>query len=190
MLIYKAPILIKEESGGLYSPRVSRETRDLSTIAAIPLVASFALLFFILNGLRITRFFIGNLGADTRNTEDAVASASKNLSDDVKKAEVVAEGESPEAITQPRSVVSNSTRSREEAVYLLQDIPPEVITDALAHWPRDLPKPQSLSELEFASRRIGRGNYPWTLKFTGIQPVKVSYGGYAKEGATVIKSDL
>jgi len=60
-----------------------------------------------------------------------------------------------------------------------------VLTDALLKWPPDIKKPDDLSAFEFATRKTGKGNHPWTIKFKGRKAIIVSYGGYRKDEASV-----
>ena len=78
-----------------------------------------------------------------------------------------------------------ATNGEALSVFELKDVPLRVISDALNNWPANNPLPNNLAEFEFATRKQGKGNHPWILKFNGCKPVTISYGGRAKTGSTV-----
>jgi len=108
-------------------------------------------------------------------------------SEDRPRAEVtVQDKESPEPSEVPTGYLD--AEDGRYAVYKLNELPISVITDALASWPEGDNKPEDLSSFEFATRKTGKGNHPWTIKFKGKKAVIVSYGGYGKVGATVAQT--
>ncbi|MGI5940193.1 MAG: hypothetical protein ACOX8V_05850 [Thermoleophilia bacterium] len=68
-----------------------------------------------------------------------------------------------------------------EAIYSLEAVPTQVIKDLLNNWPYDQQFPIHLSAFEFAARKLGEGNHPWTIKFKNLPAIRVSYGGRRRE---------
>lgn len=64
-----------------------------------------------------------------------------------------------------------------EAIYSLEAVPTQVIKDLLDNWPYDQQFPIHLAAFEFAARKLGEGNHPWTIKFKNLPAIRVSYGG-------------
>lgn len=175
-------VTLEEDANGRVSKRV------LSTSSnATPAIALFAgglgLLLYGVNGLRLTRFSAGGLSAESGPAERK-AREYYAYPDHPEEVTISGDESAPEPSQPPASVIT--TQSHEDlAVYELEDVPSSVVKDALQNWPKALPALTNLGEFEFATRRRGKGNYPWTLKFRGRSAVTVSYGGRGKTGATV-----
>lgn len=145
-----------------------------------------AMLFLGINGSRLSKLTVGAVTAETRSPE--VKAADDTAKKNEKPKEVTPpEVEPPEEETQPTTnpegkvILENTAMS----VFSRDAVPERVLQDALDRWPMSSAKPKDLSQLEFAARKSGKGNHPWILKFTGFEPIKVSYGGQSKTAPTV-----
>lgn len=160
------------------TPRSSPELAMLFSTAGI------VLLFWSLNGLRLTRLGLGSLSVDMAPNEQKAAeeyakSSQRPQSVNLPK-DAPVEPE-PEAAPTGAVVVGNEA----EAVYRLDAVPRFVFDDLFANWPDQYPKPSNFSAFEFALRRKGAGNNPWILKFRDLPALRVSYGGQGKTTPTV-----
>lgn len=185
LLLYWPPDAIERElnSGGALARMIYRSV-DVTTPFIAVFAAGFAILIFALNGLRFAKISAGGVSAEAANTTAAASSFYRaDVGDRPESKVTVSEKTSPE----PKEVPTGYLEAPDGryAVYKLSELPSSVVTDALAYWPQDEAKPDDLSSLEFATRRTGRGNHPWTLKFKGKKAVVVSYGGQGKSDPTV-----
>ncbi|MBT9610552.1 MAG: hypothetical protein IV110_10965 [Aquabacterium sp.] len=162
-------------------------TEQARTEVAILLAAVGSVILFLgINGSKLSKLTVGSVTAETRTPE--VKAAEATARDKTKPQEVTPpDADPPEEETQPTStpegkvILDNTALS----VFSRDAVPERVLQDALDRWPTPDKKPTDLSLLEFAARKSGKGNHPWVLKFTGFEPVKVSYGGQRKTEPTV-----
>ncbi len=162
----------------------SESPAEMATPFTVVFVAASGLLLYVINGYRITKLAAGGVEAE------AVPSAGEKAveyftteSPDAAIATNEVDNDSPEPTEAPSKVLTSHGDSF--SVFELTDIPFTVIADAIGNWPDSTPQPKNLAEFEFATRKQGKGNHPWIIKFNGCQPVKVSYGGRAKTESTV-----
>lgn len=73
----------------------------------------------------------------------------------------------------------------EVIVYPAEQVPLRVIADIVAEWrDSDQSGTWTVSDIEYAIRRTGQGNFPWLVKFrAGKQFWRVAYGGKGKKEA-------
>lgn len=165
--------------------KVLLESTDVTTPFLSIFLAGVALVVFGINGIRFAKITAAGVSAEAPDATAAATNYYKAPSEDRPQTEVqVAEKESPDPTDVPAGYLEAEDGGK-YAVYKLNEVPSSVITDALASWPTEDSKPEDLSGFEFATRKTGKGNHPWTLKFKGKKAVIVSYGGFAKPGATV-----
>ena len=165
------------------SVKTSYTTADLSTPFTVTFITAALLVLYALNGRAITRISAGDFSAESGSSIDNANNFFDKPSDGSEYINVNADGDAPQPTEPSEGVVS--TIEGEVAVYDLLDVPAKVIRDAFSKWPDDEPLPDDLQSFEFATRKTGKGNHPWTLKFRGKKPIVVSYGGQGKTGATV-----
>ena len=81
---------------------------------------------------------------------------------------------------------------KDHVVHDLKDVPLRVVADLVGQWENEGRQGRwSLGQLEYALRRLGRGNHPWLLHFRDENLLwKVSYGGQGKQKATVTSISL
>lgn len=174
----------RELSGSNTVVKVVLETADVTTPFLVVFLAGFALLVFAINGLRFAKISAAGLSAEAPDAATAAKGYYEAPSEDRPKNEVtVQDKESPEPSEVPTGYLE--AEDGKYAVYKLNELPMAVITDALALWPEGATKPEDLNSFEFATRKTGKGNHPWTIKFKGKKAVVVSYGGQGKGKATV-----
>lgn len=158
--------------------------RSSPELAALFSTAGIVLLFWSLNGLRLTRFGLGTLSVDMAPSEQKAAE------------EYAKSSQAPQAVTLPKEAPVESepaaaptgavvVGNEAEAVYPLDAVPRFVFEDLFASWPGQYPKPPNFSAFEFALRRKGSGNHPWIVKFRDLPALRLSYGGQGKTSATV-----
>ena len=157
---------------------------DVATPFTVTFLASLALFAYGVNGYRLTKFSAGGVAAESESpAANEAETFYKNTSPDSSAETKTVAKPSPEPTETPVRIVESDGESI--AVFDLNDVPISVITDALANWPDDTPRPNNLSDFEFAGRKRGKGNHPWTVKFNGSKAVRVSYGGQGKSEPTV-----
>ena len=163
--------------------KTSLASADVTSPFLTMFAAGVVLIFFGINGRRFTRITAGDYSAESESPVDSANRHYKEPS--VQKDELTVEVNdvAPEP-TEPRLGVVN-TVDGDLSVYNLKDVPSKVIRDALKNWPSGDDLPDDFQAFEFATRKPGKGNHPWTLKFRGKKPVVVSYGGRGKTEATV-----
>ena len=167
--------------------KVVLETADVTTPFLVVFLAGFALLVFAINGLRFAKISAAGVSAEAPDAATAAKGYYQAPSEDRPKTEVtVQDKDSPEPSEVPTDYLE--AEDGKYAVYKLNELPTTVITDALASWPEGDTKPEDLSGFEFATRKAGKGNHPWTLKFKGKKAIVVSYGGQGKAKETVTRS--
>ena len=160
------------------------QSADVATPFTVAFLASVALFAYGVNGYRLTKFSAGSIAAESESQAGTEAETFfSNTTPESSVETKYVEKPSPEPTESPVRVVERDGDSL--AVFNLDDVPISVITDAVANWPEDTPQPNNLADFEFAARKRGKGNHPWTVKFNGSKAVKVSYGGHGKTGATV-----
>lgn len=178
---------IRELDGKNNVVKIVLESTDVTTPFLAIFLAGFALLVFAINGLRFAKISAAGVSAEAPDAAAAAKGYYDAPSDERPKAEVtVQDKESPEPSEVPTGYLE--AEDGKYAVYKLNELPTSVISDALASWPVGDTKPEDLGGFEFATRKTGKGNHPWTLKFKGKKAVVVSYGGYGKAGATVAQT--
>jgi len=189
VVLYFPPtnLLVEYDSDGEMARKVSEDI-STNTPFFVLLISGAILGAFVINGLKVSKIAAGNFGAETRGAEEAAENFYKAPQEERTQDTVKADNdESPEASEQPVSYIDHD--GSRYAVYSLDAVPARVIRDALVNWPSDSSIPDNLSLFEFATRKMGKGNHPWTIKFKGKKAVTVSYGGYGKSGATVEHRD-
>lgn len=178
---------IRELDGNNNITKIVLKTSDVTTPFLAVFAAGFSLFIFGINGLRFAKIAAAGVSAEAPDAAAAAEGYYQTPNDERPKAEVtVQDKESPE----PNEVPSGRLEAEDGryAVFKLDELPASVITDAFVSWPEGDSKPEDLSSFEFATRKIGMGNHPWTLKFKGKKAVIVSYGGKGKAGATVAQT--
>ena len=189
VVLYAAPTsLVSESYGDDGTAQTVREKQDTSTAFIAVFIGGVAMFGFSLNGLRLARISAGGLVAESRDAGSAAQEYADTLETDRAEPEelVIADNASPEAFTPPVRHVEFSDGTH--AVYGLESVPVSVLNDAFSKWP--YPNlPTDMGQFEFATRKKGRGNHPWTVKFRSHRPVVVSYGGQGKKDATVAQQD-
>ena len=164
--------------------KIIRQSVDVTTPFVATLLSGAIIVLFSANGLRFSRIAARGVEVESPVANEPVKKYYGAAPDERPKTEVVVQdAESPEPTEIPAEHVSAD--DGKYAVYKLCDVPAGVIADALTNWPLDSNRPEDLSGFEFSTRKIGKGNHPWTLKFKGKKAVVVSYGGRGKAGATV-----
>jgi hypothetical protein len=164
--------------------KTSRVTEPLAVLA----LGAIALLF-ALNGRRLYRFSVAgtNWDTDEGNGTKQQGLALLKVPGVAKKLATEPESETQEspvlATSSPAAIVEREGEKFE--VYSLNDLPTQVLGDALSKWPKDDSRPGSVADFKCALRKGGRGNHPWLLQFKGKRELWVSYGGKGKEGPTV-----
>lgn len=188
-ILYNPPDKFESEHTGNGSlARSTNSSIDVSTPFIAVFTAGFAVFLFALNGLRFTKVSAPGLTAEMVNPQKKAFEHFKLPADDRPESEVVLDKMSPEPTEVPSSYLNAA--DGQYAVYKLTELPIAVITDALTSWPGNAAKPEDLSGFEFATRKTGKGNHPWMLKFKGARAIVVSYGGKSKTGSTVISKAL
>jgi hypothetical protein len=163
---------------------VTERELDATTPFTILLVGALIIVGYVINGLRFSRVSAAGVSAEAKDAAKAAEDYySESEGEREEEAVSIEDKESPEASEDPVEYVQHD--DGKYAVYPLEAVPVTVIGDALSNWPEDVDKPDDLSSFEFATRKTGKGNHPWTIKFKGRKAVAVSYGGYGKSGATV-----
>ena len=172
----------KDASGSLV--KQSESPADLATPFAVVFLTAIALILYVVNGYRITKLTAGNFSAEALPpaAQNAVKYLKTESLADVSVTNEV-KTESPEPTEPPSKVVTSDSETH--AVFELTDIPFSVIADAISFWPKEILKPKNLAEFEFATRKQGKGNHPWIIKFNGCKPIKVAYGGRSKSEPSV-----
>lgn len=164
--------------------RTTKEQADGTTPFLVLVLSGVVLLGFVLNGLRFTKITAAGVSAEAKDAGEAAEDYYESTGGERDEEEVsVEDRESPEPNESPITYVEHD--DGRYAVYSLTAVPTSVLVDALSKWPEDLQRPDDLSAFEFATRKTGKGNHPWTVKFKGRKAVTVSYGGYGKSEATV-----
>ncbi|WP_167539415.1 hypothetical protein [Thioalkalivibrio thiocyanoxidans] len=163
---------------------VTERDFDATTPFTILTIGALIIVGYVLNGLRFSRISAAGVSAEAKDAGQAAEKYYLESEGAREEEEVsVEEKASPEASEDPVQYVQQE--DGDYAVYPLEAVPVTVIGDALSNWPEDVSKPDDLSNFEFATRKTGKGNHPWTVKFKGRKAITVSYGGYGKSGATV-----
>lgn len=139
---------------------------------------------FALNGRKLSSLKMGEAEAN-------FSEAAKELAEGVPDGEpsgASTAGDVAPAGTLPASGANTTTvHSKEMAIIGAADVPVQVLQDFLAKV-KDLGEqavPKSLSEIEYAARRTGRGNHPWIFKVKGCELISLSYGGQGKPDPTI-----
>ena len=176
-----APKMIKRDSKNLQTSSISTPS-DPSTLTLGIMLSGIGLFLFSLNGYRFTRFSAAGVSAESGVIREK---ARHELIENIAGAEHIniQDREAPSTTAPPLTRVT--AKDTEYEIYPLADVPAKVIEDALNGWPAPEEKPTSMADFQFASRKSGKGNRAWQLKFKGHPLVEVSYGGYAKKNPTV-----
>lgn len=172
-----------ERNGHWKVVKVLFETADTTILSAVLVIAGLVLVLYAINGYKLVRFSAGSFSAEA---EDAKGRAQNFYSSDadLQESRTV---EAPRDAPQPTEPAVGTVKENGEelAVYELKDVPLSVVADAIGGWPEEDGAPRSTSDFEFATRKKGKGNHPWTIKFHGRPAITVSYGGKGKSGPTV-----
>lgn len=189
-MLYCPPEKVSRELDGKGTViKVLLESTDVTTPFLSIFLAGMALVVFGINGIRFAKITAAGVSAEAPDATAAATTYYKAPSEDRPQTEVkVEEKESPDPTDVPTGYLEAEDGGK-YAIYKLNEVPSSVISDALASWPKEDSKPEDLSGFEFATRKTGKGNHPWTLKFKGKKAVIVSYGGFAKLGATVSQTE-
>jgi len=189
-MLYCPPEKVSRELDGKGTViKVLLESTDVTTPFLSIFLAGVALVVFGINGIRFAKITAAGVSAEAPDATAAATNYYKAPSEDRPQNEVkVEEKESPDPTDVPAGYLEAEDGGK-YAVFKLNEVPSSVIADALASWPKDDSKPEDLSGFEFATRKTGKGNHPWTLKFKGKKAVIVSYGGFAKAGPTVSQTE-
>jgi hypothetical protein len=178
---------VKEERDGKnLVVKSSVEQTDQKELSLLLTASSLIMFFWALNGLRLSKLTVGSVSAETK--VDAVKVAEKYAKADQAPTDVTVPTPPPEDIKEPSNPVEVGSvviHNELEAVYSLANTPRYVLEDLFKIWPVALPKPNDYSTFEFATRKKGKGNHPWTVKFADLPAFRISYGGQGKEAATV-----
>lgn len=164
--------------------------RDYNELVLLLVAGAFFSLIWSANGLRFTTFKAGPLEGSAQPPELVAArewqeEPEAGLAVTVPAADVEADEVEPRA----KKKGSIELYGEREAVYSLEAIPTKVIRDLLSQWPTREELPSDLSAFEFATRKTGKGNHPWTVKFEGHPAIRIAYGGQAKKAPTVGAAD-
>jgi hypothetical protein len=179
-----APHTIKRDSKNLQISSTSTPS-DTSTFTLGIMLSGIGLFLFSLNGYRFTRFSAAGVSAESGPIKER---ARQELTENIASAEYIdiQDEEVPSATALPLARVKG--KDGEYEIYSLASVPSRVIEDALNNWPSLEDKPTS-TEFQFASRKAGKGNHSWQLKFVGHPLMVLSYGGYSKKMPTVKEAD-
>jgi len=163
----------------------SVEPSDHKELSLLFGASSLVLFFWGLNGLRLTKLTVGSVSAEAKPPE--VKAAEEFAERGQAPKEVVVTDRPEENLVEPTTEGEGTVVINDEAasVYSITTLPRYVLDDLLKHWPTEYEKPKDLSAFEFASKKKGKGNHRWTLKFKDLPALKVSYGGQGKDSATV-----
>ncbi|MCX9158603.1 hypothetical protein OPU71_21020 [Niveibacterium sp. 24ML] len=177
---------IKEErdkSGAVVKSSV--EPSNHKELSLLFTASGLALFFWGLNGLRLSKLTVGSVSAESKSPEVKAAEEYAKRGEPQKEVVVAAgQDENPAELVVEGAgtvVINHET----EFIYPVTDLPRYVFDDLFNNWPKEYEKPKNLSVFEFASRKKGKGNHPWTIKFKDLPALKVSYGGQGKDSATV-----
>lgn len=184
VVLYRPPTKsITETSGAGGKTHVIQESQDSTNPFVALFLGGLVVFVFSLNGLRLSKISAAGVSAESPDAGKAAQEFYETEVEDRAEEEVtVPNKDSPEPVDPPIRYVEQD--DKRYAVYSLEAVPASVMGDALSNWPEGT-KPAVMGSFEFASRRTGRGNHPWTVKFKGNRAVTVSYGGYGKKTATV-----
>lgn len=184
MVLYHPPaksVTEVEDSTG--EIRATKDSQDSTTPFLALFLGGLFLFVFSLNGIRFDKISAAGVSAEVSGPGEAAQEFYGTPKGDRTEEEVtVQDKEAPQPVDPPISYVERD--DGRYAIYSLEALPAPVLGDALAKWPGE-DKPGDLGSFEFASRKTGKGNHPWTVKFQGKRAVTVSYGGHGKTDATV-----
>jgi hypothetical protein len=173
----------RNESGVVV--KSSMEPSDHKELSLLFTASSLVLFLWALNGLRLTKLTVGSVSAEAKPSE--VKAAEEFADRGQSQKDVVVTDRAEENLVEPTTEGEGTVVINDEAasVYSITTLPRYVLDDLFNHWPTEYEKPRDLSAFEFASKKKGKGNHPWTLKFKDLPALRVSYGGQGKESATV-----
>lgn len=188
-ILYCPPTKFSKEFDKGVVVKIILESSDITTPFLSIFLAGLALAVFGINGMRFAKITAAGVTAETSNPTTAASNFYKAPSEERPESEVTIDAKtSPE----PNELPAGSLESNDGgkyAVYSLNQVPSSVIQDAFQNWPGEDRQPEDLSGFEFATRKTGRGNHPWTIKFKGRKAVTVKYGGHGKTSATVVHGE-
>lgn len=163
----------------------SVETSDQSELAIVLTASSLILFAWGMNGLRLTKLAVGSVSAESKASE--VKAAEDYAKQEQTPKEVVVTEKEPDDIAEPLTEGKGSVviNDETEVVYSLPFVPRELLFDLFKHWPSEYSRPKDFSTFEFATKKKGKGNHPWTVKFKDLPAFKISYGGQGKNAATI-----
>lgn len=165
VVVCRPPIRVqtdKDASGTVI--KQSESPAEMATPFTVVFVAASGLLLYVINGYRITKLAAGGVEAEAalsagEKADEYFTTESPDAAIETNKVD----NASPEPTEAPSKVLT--TNGESFSVFELTDIPFAVIADAISNWPESTPKPKNLAEFEFATRKQGKGNHPWIIKF-------------------------
>lgn len=167
--------------------KLTIEPADNKEVSMLLTASSLVLFFWGINGLRLSKLTVGSVSAEVKAPE--VEAAEKFSEKESTPKEVTLPSAVPATADDPPTKESGIVKTQEgpEAVYSLTSVPSAVLEDLFKNWPTEFAqqKPTDYSTFEFASKKSGKGNHPWTVKFSDLPAFKVAYGGQGKETPTV-----
>lgn len=199
-LLYFPPTKITREidGTGTITKITHTENYDLTIPFSVMFVGGLAFVFFGVQGTYFNKFTFSKDGLSVQNqvadynNPDAVK---ENLIEDLKSPKAAQEANEPtptiDIEEKPAPLVSTTVTRRyikgpdgqRLQYFTLNEVPPDVIQDVLNRWP--LGKGLDVRTFEYATRKPGKGNHKWTIKFQDKDPVNVSYGNTG----TIVESE-
>lgn len=162
---------------------LKREVKEVppSSLSVALLGGGVLLILFGANGLLLLRVSGPGFVAETHSLEDLAKGFYRSRPDLLAKAtEDTQSGDQGEpaddASTNQKAAAIIEQNGVIVKVYDLQSVPSNILAHAILNWP-DNSRPQTVGDFEFASKPVGKGNRPWTVQFSGLKPVIVTYGG-------------
>lgn len=188
LVLYNPPSKSKVETDGRrVILNLVKEDQDATTPFLALFLGGLGILAFTLNGLRFSKISAAGLSAESGDPAEAAEEFYETPKEDRAEAEVtVNDKESPEPSESPVTYVEQD--DGRYAIYSLPAVPATVLSDAVSNWPGGN-GPDEITSFEFATRKTGKGNHPWTVKFKGKKAITVSYGGYGKTEPTVAPAE-
>jgi len=163
------------------------EQVDHKEVSMLFATSSLILFFWGINGLRLAKLTVGSVSAETNSPE--VQAGQKFADKESAPKEVALQEAASEIVDNPQVKESGTVATQDgpEAVYSITSVPAAVLEDLFKNWPTEFAeqKPKDYSTFEFAIKKRGKGNHPWTVKFADLPAFKITYGGQGKGVATV-----
>lgn len=189
VVLYRPPTIVVRDIAS--SGQVLNAKLEITNVVN-PFIAIFvsgcALVLFGVNGLRITRLHGARFGTETPELKEAEKYLKTPELQDQATEVVGKDDESPPPQDSPSGQVAD-TSNDQYYVYSLAEVPAKVLGDAISECPPG-DRPENMGTFEFATRKRGKGNHPWILKFNGKKAIIVTYGGYGKVKPTVDSKEM